>query len=53
MLANLRAKQKRYTWCEEGWVLENNARLNALMPYWDAYVYKRYRIYEKSLMTLA
>jgi hypothetical protein len=46
----LRAKTKRYTWCEEGWVLENNARLNALMPYWDAYVYKRYRIYEKSLL---
>jgi hypothetical protein len=46
----LRAKEKRYTWCEEGWVLENNTRLNALMPYWDAYVYKRYRIYEKSLL---
>jgi hypothetical protein len=46
----LRAKTKRYTWCEEGWVLENNTRLNALMPYWDAYVYKRYRIYEKPLL---
>jgi hypothetical protein len=39
----------RYKWCEESWVLENNTRLNALMPYWDAYVYKRYRIYEKAL----
>jgi hypothetical protein len=49
----LRARQKRYVWCEEGWVLENNTRLNALMPYWDAYVYKRYRIYEKSLTSSA
>lgn len=30
-------------------MLENNARLNTLMPYWNAYVYKRYRIYEKAL----
>ena len=45
----LHARKKRYTWCEESWVLENNARLNALMPMWDAYVYKRYRIYEKAL----
>jgi hypothetical protein len=45
----LHARTRRYTWCEEGWVLENNARLNALMPYWDAYVYKRYRLYEKQL----
>jgi hypothetical protein len=45
-----RAGQKRrYKWCEESWVLENNARLNAIMPYWDAHVYKRYRIYEKAL----
>lgn len=39
--------KRGYKWCEESWVLENNARLNALMPYWGAYVYKRYRIYEK------
>jgi hypothetical protein len=45
----LRATKKRYTWCEESWILETNARLNALMPNWDAYVYKRYRIYEKTL----
>jgi hypothetical protein len=45
----LGAKTRRYKWCEESWVLENNTRLNALMPYWDAYVYKRYRVYEKEL----
>jgi hypothetical protein len=38
-----------YDWCEESWVLENNARLNAIMPYWGAYIYKRYRLYEKPL----
>jgi hypothetical protein len=43
------ASRGRYQWCEESWVLENNARLNAIMPYWGAYVYKRYRIYEKVL----
>ena len=43
------AARGRYDWCEESWVLENNARLNAIMPYWGAYVYKRYRIYEKPL----
>jgi hypothetical protein len=43
------AGKSRYKWCEESWVLENNARLNAIMPYWGAYVYKRYRIYEKAL----
>ncbi len=43
------ARKGGYEWCEESWVLENNARLNALMPYWGAYVYKRFRIYEKAL----
>jgi hypothetical protein len=43
------ARKGRYEWCEESWVLENNARLNAIMPYWGAHVYKRYRIYEKAL----
>ena len=43
------ASRGRYDWCEESWVLENNARLNAIMPYFGAYVYKRYRIYEKPL----
>ena len=43
------ADKAGYDWCEESWVLENNARLNAIMPYWGAYVYKRYRIYEKRL----
>jgi hypothetical protein len=44
------AQTRRYKWCEQSWVLENNSRLNALMPYWGAYVYKRFRIYEKSLL---
>lgn len=39
----------RYKWCEESWILENNKQMNAMMPYWDAYVYKKYRIYEKAL----
>lgn len=43
------SKKGRYRWCEESWVLENNKQLNAMMPYWDAYVYKTYRIYEKAL----
>ena len=43
------ASRGRYEWCEESWVLENNARLNAIMPYWGAYIYKRYRLYEKAL----
>ncbi len=43
------AQKGRYKWCEESWILENNSRLNALMPYWNAYVYKRYRLYEKPL----
>jgi hypothetical protein len=44
------AKKSRYEWCEESWVLESNSRLNTLMPYWGAYVYKRWRIYEKPLV---
>jgi hypothetical protein len=44
------AKKGRYEWCEESWVLESNSRLNTLMPYWGAYVYKRWRIYEKPLV---
>jgi hypothetical protein len=43
------AQKRRYEWCEESWILENNARLNAIMPYWGAYIYKRYRLYEKPL----
>jgi len=43
------SRKGRYKWCEESWILENNARMNALMPYLNAYVYKRYRIYEKAL----
>jgi hypothetical protein len=45
----LGSRKGRYNWGEMSWVLENNAPLNAIMPHWDAYVYKRYRIYEKRL----
>jgi hypothetical protein len=45
----LGALKRNYEWCEESWVLENNSRLNALLPYWGAYVYKRWRIYGKPL----
>jgi hypothetical protein len=44
-----RSQKGRYKWCEESWILENNTRMNALMPYLGAHVYKRYRIYEKAL----
>ena len=46
----LGSQKGRYKWGEMSWVLENNGALNAIMPYWDAYVYKRYRIYEKTLL---
>jgi GNAT superfamily N-acetyltransferase len=45
----LGSKKGRYKWGEMSWVLENNGALNAIMPYWGAFVYKRYRIYEKVL----
>lgn len=45
------AQKGRYVWCEQSWVLENNVRLNTIMPYWGAEVYKRWRIYEKELPT--
>jgi hypothetical protein len=43
------AQKGRYKWAEESWILETNKRMNAIMPYWDAYVYKRHRVYEKPL----
>ncbi len=45
------AIKQGYEWCEESWILENNGPLNAMMPHFGAYVYKRWRIYEKSLTT--
>jgi hypothetical protein len=45
----LGSQKGRYKWGEMSWVLENNGALNAIMPHWDAYVYKRYRIYEKQI----
>jgi hypothetical protein len=44
------SQKSRYRWGEMSWVLENNGALNAIMPKWDSYVYKTYRIYEKSLI---
>lgn len=44
------ALTRRYKWCEESWVVESNAAMRALLPYWDAYLYKRYRIYERKLV---
>ena len=43
------ALTRRYKWCEESWVLESNARMIAILPHWNAYAYKRYRIFEKAL----
>jgi hypothetical protein len=43
------SRRGRYRWCEESWILESNKRMNALLPYWGAEVYKRYRVYEKAL----
>jgi hypothetical protein len=48
-LYNAASRKGRYKWCEESWILETNTRMNALMPYYGAHVYKRYRIYEKAL----
>jgi hypothetical protein len=45
----LGSRKGRYKWCEESWILESNKRMNAIMPYWNAYVYKTYRAYEKAL----
>jgi hypothetical protein len=45
----LRSQKGRYVWCEESWILESNKPMNALMPYWNAHVYKCWRIYEKAL----
>ncbi|MPZ50076.1 MAG: hypothetical protein GEU75_12400 [Dehalococcoidia bacterium] len=43
------SQKGRYKWCEESWILESNRRMNAMMPYMGAALYKRYRIYEKAL----
>ena len=45
----LGSKKGRYRWAEESWILETNTRMNAMMPYFDAYVYKRYRVYVKAI----
>ena len=44
-----RSQKRRYQWCEESWILESNKRMNAIMAYWAAPLYKRWRIYEKAL----
>ncbi len=43
------SREGRYTGAEESWVLETNKRMLAIVPHWEAYLYKRYRIYEKAL----
>lgn len=46
----LGSQKGRYKWGEMSWVLESNGPLNAIMPHWGAFIYKRYRIYEKDLV---
>jgi len=41
------AAKKNYKWCDESWILESNKAMNTLLPYWDCYIYKRFRIYDK------
>jgi hypothetical protein len=41
------SQKGRYRWTEESWILDTNKRMNAIMPYWGAFVYKRYRLYSK------
>jgi len=38
-----------YEWAELGWTLEDNRLINAAIRSVGAYVYKRYRIYEKQI----
>jgi len=38
-----------YTWCECSWILEDNHRMRQTMERITGHVYKRYRVYERSL----
>ena len=44
-----RGQRLGYEWAELGWTLEDNRLINAAIKSVGAYVYKRYRIFEKSL----
>ena len=44
---HVRGKRLGYEWAELGWVLEDNAVLNASLQHTHARVYKTYRLYEK------
>lgn len=44
-----RGKRLDYEWAELGWTLEDNRLINAAIRSVGAYVYKRYRIYEKPI----
>ena len=43
------ARAHGYQWGEASWILENNEKMNAPIRAMDAELYKRYRVYEKSL----
>ena len=44
-----RGQRLGYEWAELGWTLEDNRLINAAIRSVGAYVYKRYRIYEKPI----
>lgn len=44
-----RGQRLGYDWAELGWTLEDNRLINAAIRSVGAYVYKRYRIFEKSI----
>ncbi len=44
-----RGKARGYEWCEMSWMLENNDAINRFSLSVGAKVYKKYRIYQKSI----
>ncbi|MBI4496787.1 MAG: N-acetyltransferase [Chloroflexi bacterium] len=44
-----RLVHSHYQWCEIGWVLEDNARMNNTIRAWGGTLSKRYRIYQRML----
>lgn len=43
------AMASRYTWCECSWILEDNHKMRQTMERITGRIYKRYRVYERSL----
>jgi GNAT superfamily N-acetyltransferase len=43
------AHANNYEWGEMSWILENNDAMNRPIEMFGAEIYKRYRVYEKSL----